>query len=117
MIDSKPMGYYVGENNTPRPSFVPQTPTTLYPSEKKITMFSLLKLLATNERAREIYLKNCELLSQGKLPPCIRIIKEGEGKILKKRKRSSPPPPTKKIKLVDLAEEETSALTLKKRTK
>ncbi len=68
-------------------------------------MSSLSSLLATNARAKEIYLTNCELLRQGKLPPCIKVIKAGQGETLKKRKRNNPPPPSnkaKKIKLIDL---------------
>ncbi len=73
-------------------------------------------LMAANERAKEIYRRNLELLSQGKLPPCIKVIEAGQGRKLKRKRNNPPPPPppTKKakIKLVDLVEKEAPLIDL-----
>ncbi len=72
-------------------------------------------LLATNARAREIYRRNCELLSQGKLPPGIIVIEKGEGR---KRKMNYPPPDSdnkaKKVKIVDLVDNTAPLVDLTK---
>ncbi len=60
------------------------------------------------------YLRNLEILKQGKLPPGIIAIEPGQGKALKKRKRDSTPPASnksaKKIKLIDLTDKEDAPL-------
>ncbi len=73
-------------------------------------------LIAANARAMEIYRRDLKLLSEGKLPPCIKVIEAGQGRKLKRKRDNHPPPPSPtkkaKIKLVDLVEDDAPIIDL-----